>query len=138
MKDIYLTDASYLAALKRLRDLIATGLKLESDDDDTPGCKHTECSWGLCNHSREAWPDREDLLFGRSPKYRQGHQCCPLSRNQTESTGCFYSCRIFKGHKISRSDAVKLYNEVIKSFEARIGTVCASEKKDVDTASRPI
>lgn len=133
MSDINLTDDRYLAALRRIRANIAARSPFTSDDDDTIGNKHTECSWGLCSHRKEDWPCMEDHLWpnqfreqGRvAPLYRKKHQLCPFDRRMTAGTvddlamsqGCIYTCRIFrpkKDPKMTRELALELYDQAIE------------------------
>lgn len=124
---IELTWPRYLAALLRIRGLIAEGLPSEADDCNVMGAKHTECSWGLCNHTKEAWPDAEDHLWpdefldrGRvAPLYRATRQLCPFDRRDPEShpdhllNGCFYKCMIFRNKQdppMTREKALELYD----------------------------
>jgi len=124
---LYLTDDRYFVALKRLRARIAGGLALTFHDDDTVGSKSTECSWGLCSHEKEAWPDAEDQLFeddfrkhGRiAPKYQRQGQTCPFDANPSRlgsPNGCFYDCMVFQRSKPTptREQALALYDERIR------------------------
>ena len=132
-KNIYFSDERYLAALKRIRDLIVGGLQFIKDDDNTPGNKHTECSWGLCSENKQAWPDSEDHLWpdqflnqGRvAPKYLKIYQRCPLNMRVTSEmtmNGCFYTCSVFKnkGVKFDRNEVISRYNEQIACIEQKI------------------
>jgi hypothetical protein len=118
---ITLTDAQYLAALKRNRERIADGLEFAADDSDMPGNKFTEASWGLCDTSRDLWPEETNLfphIKGRfAPKYRQAKHKCPMdTRENPTATGCFYSCRIFKTREVKAKDrarALELYDAQI-------------------------
>jgi hypothetical protein len=125
---MYMSDERYLAALKRQRDLIASGYRFSAVDSNAPGDKFTEASWGLCSGERESWPDAEDHLWpeqfekhGRiAPKYRSQHQACPMQRKGGGS-GCFFHCRIFKGREITenkRDEAVALYDAAIAKATA--------------------
>jgi len=51
-----------ILALYRLRQLVDK-IGLDGHDDVTPGCHHMTCSWGLCNDTREMWPDAQDHVF---------------------------------------------------------------------------
>lgn len=125
MSDLYLTDAQYLAALKRNRERIADGQPFEAADSDTIGNKYTEAEWGLCSASRELWPDDTNLFPDIpdrfDPKYRRNHHRCPMDkRDKPGRNGCFYSCRIFKGESVNgnkRDLAIKLYDEQIARVE---------------------
>lgn len=138
---INLSDDRYLAALKRIRAHIAAGSSFTSDDDDTIGNKHTECSWGLCSDRKEDWPDSEDHLWpdqfvkqGRvAPLYRKKHQLCPFDRRMTASPGtvssidmmqgCFYTCRIFRPKKdprMTREQALALYDQAIERIQTNL------------------
>lgn len=130
MADLYLNNDRYLAALYRQRDRIASGLEFSAIDSDAIGAKFTHASWGLCSEDKEAWPDAEDHLWpdqfensGRmAPKYRSETQPCPM-QSKGGPTGCFFSCRIFKGGEISKNSrmhAIALYEAAIdKAREAR-------------------
>jgi hypothetical protein len=108
-RSIKMTDERYLAALIRIKTLICKGVKLDADNSDYMGDKHNECTWGLCNDTKSAWPDAEDHLWpdqfiehGRvAPLYTQAHQWCPLDKRMTDDApesmnGCFYTCRVFQ------------------------------------------
>lgn len=124
-----LPDDRYLAALYRQRDRIIAGLEFSAVDSDTIGDKYTEASWGLCSDDPAAWPDRQDHLWpeqfdkGRvAPLYRTETQPCPMQR-KGGGTGCFYSCRIFKGREVTkntRAKAITLYEETIAKHRARL------------------
>jgi len=117
-----LPNDRYVAALYRQRDRIIAGLPFEAEDSEQVGNKYTHAAWGLCSEDAGAWPDREDHLWpeqfdqGRvAPKYRTEAQPCPMQR-QGGATGCFYSCRIFKGREVtakSRKKAIDLYEATI-------------------------
>lgn len=124
MSSINFTFQEYLAALKRLRALIADGLSFRSDDDDTPGNKSTSCSWGLCSDDRAQWPDPEMHLWpkqfishGRvAPKYFHRHHFCPFdSQEGNLSNGCFYRCRHFqKNLRPTKAQALEMFDKTIK------------------------
>lgn len=121
-KSIKLSNARYVAALRRQRDRIASGIPFVAVDSDQIGNKYTHASWGLCSEDREAWPDREDHLWpeqfdaGRvAPLYRNQNQRCPMQK-KAGPNGCFYSCRIFKHREITankRAEAIALYDAEI-------------------------
>jgi hypothetical protein len=121
MRDLYLAQYRYRAALARQSARIGQGLPFDAVDDDTPGNKYTHASWGLCSREQAAWPDRNDHLWpdqfdeGRvAPKYRKPEQRCPLDkRTNPDGNGCFYTCRIFKGPRPDRQEAIRLYDEAI-------------------------
>lgn len=124
---IYLPQERYVAALERQRSRIEAGLELAGDDDTTPGCKSTECTWGLCSDEIEAWPDAKDHLwpddfikYSRvAPLYREKNQLCPLDRRpagNTDMNGCFYTCMFFKpkkGESLAKEHVLKLYDKRI-------------------------
>lgn len=123
---IYLPQERYVEALMRQRLRILHGLvELAGEDDETPGCKSTSCTWGLCSDETAAWPDAQDHLWpdqfekhGRvAPLYREHNQLCPLDRRpagHTDPNGCFYTCMFFKprkGESLARGEVVKLYDK---------------------------
>jgi hypothetical protein len=117
MKTIHLTQLQYVDALKRFREAIANGEKLEYFDDTTIGNKDTQCTWGLCCSDKKMWP-KDARLFDRDPisiKYRKANHKCPMDkRNKDHDFGCFYHCRVFQGPKPTRVEALKLYDEELK------------------------
>jgi hypothetical protein len=132
-KSIYMTDERYLAALQRRRQQIAEGRELEAWDDDSPGAKTTECTWGLCSESLpDDWEKPIDMMWPRdkyrsTPKYREKHQMCPLDRRTQEEVtmnGCFYTCRIFKRERgqqpTTQAFVLSLYDKRIEEAEQRI------------------
>ncbi len=128
MKTIHLSDERYLAALKRMRDLIASGHRFTSHDDDSPGNKSMACSWGLCSDDKEAWPDATDHLWpdefiarGRvAPLYRQKPHMCPFdTREKHTGNGCFYTCLHFKkGVRPTKEQALELYDRMISKLDS--------------------
>lgn len=130
----FLPHPRYIAALKRIRDLIAKGIKLDFWDDDTIGNKDMECTWGLCSGQKEAWPDAEDHLWpdqflkeGRvAPLYTKDYQVCPFDRRTSaeakkDGNGCFYTCRFFNPKKSDKQpdqkEALELYSKIIQQQE---------------------
>lgn len=138
MKDLYLTDAQHLTALKRMRDRISDGSNFTAFDDTTPGNKSTDCSWGMCTNDPNFWakdelmfPDRGPIRVGcradgspvlhESSKYHKDGQQCPFDRrNGTEdqlASGCFYHCRVFsrkRGEPLTQEAALHLYDVTIE------------------------
>lgn len=121
----------YIAALKRQRGRIASGVPLELDDCNITGCKSTSATWGLCSNEKEAWPHAEDHLWpdqfqnhGRvAPLYLGRDQWCPFDLRQSvqryidgkegsgndatlrlvvAEAGCFYRCRLFQARHIQK------------------------------------
>jgi hypothetical protein len=122
----------YVAAVKRQRERIVKGLALHYFDDDTPGNKSTECTWGLCSGEVSAWPDAQDHLWpdkftvhGRvAPLYLKPTQKCPMDRRplkDSDMNGCFYTCRIFNPAKseprVTREIAITLYDARLRELE---------------------
>ena len=127
----YLPTDRFVEALKRIRSHIAGGAQLTAYDDDSPGNKSSECSWGLCNTDPLIWPDAQDHTFPvdfdrhlrSSPldaKLR-----CPLDRRpgpQIEddgpASGCFYTCSVFQSSRSNpvptREQALAKYDDYIK------------------------
>ena len=136
-RDIYLTDARYLAALERNRERIAAGLPFAKHDSEVTGDKWTEATWGLCSDSADLWPEAEDRMWpeqpvraghlepdvnGRvTPKYRHDHQVCPMQTGGV-SGGCFYRCLIFKRQLRSRDRdrALARYDSAIERARAAL------------------
>lgn len=130
MSDLYMQDERYLAALVRIKALIENGLKLSGYDDTTPGCKSTECTWGLCQNDKAHWPDPNDYLWPDTPdrivpKYLTTKQKCPMDKrenNKVTLNGCFYTCRFFnKSVNPSRETVINLYERQIAYTQKRIG-----------------
>ena len=101
----HLSHERYVAALQRLRAIVAGGAPLKFFDCTDLGAKDTQCSWGMCSRQPALWPDAQDHLWpdqferhGRiAPKYRAAGQLCPMDRATTgPAEGCFYRCRVFK------------------------------------------
>lgn len=105
-----LSNAEYRSVLSRVLKQIEDGAKLVSDNCNDTGNKHTECSWGLCDPAN--YPKNE-LLFGRSEKYRNKKQLCPLDKRlhglaPMNANGCFYTCMHFQdGFGSDRGDRIK-------------------------------
>lgn len=127
-RDTTMPQARYIAALYRFRDAILRGRKKKGFDDDTTGCKDTQFSWGLCDGTKEMWPEPKDHLWpdqflksGRvAPLYLRVNQQCPLDRrtpDNVDSNGCFYTCRFFSPNKgdepLTTQFVVKLYDQRI-------------------------
>jgi len=102
----------HLLALKRIRAIIASGAAKGAVDSDEIGNKYTTCKWGLCNETKEAWPDPEDYIWP-DQKDRvapvQRPRSCPLRMHDSVTHGCFYQCRAFKT-KLTREEALALYD----------------------------
>lgn len=126
MKFPNLTLERYIAALKRIRALIASGLPLDYDDDTTTGSKHMYCTWGLCSDTKDAWPDPQDYIWPDqpwrvAPKNRETNHTCPFRQAAPSINGCFWSCMIFKAKKHglpTREQALALYDAKIKEAES--------------------
>lgn len=111
-----LTDDQYQAQLLRLRQQIADGLPLVSVDDNTPGNKHSEVSWGLCTTD---WPRdalfREDRPILGSAHRGPDHKC-PFDQGPPGTDhgwGCFWRCHVFQGRLNDPTEALKLYDITI-------------------------
>lgn len=133
-----ISDDRYLAALKRIRASIESGIPCEPDNSDVIGNKHNHCNWGLCSGRKEDWPNPEDHVWpdqfikdGRvAPLQRQNHQVCPMDTRMQEiqgdpdinwGNGCFWACRIFKRRKRetfpTRDEAIALYDQAIERIK---------------------
>lgn len=105
MSEIYLTDKQYFQIMNNLEFEIKRGLKLSGFDDNTPGDKSIQCTWGLCGDNPRVQSEANMHLFpkelpGRlSPKYRKEHHRCPFEdpTGKDQQSGCFYRCRFFLG-----------------------------------------
>lgn len=134
-----LSDDRYLAALRRFRDLVASGIALEGYDDNTTGNKSTEVNWGLCSYDPAQWPDPQDHVWphrftteGRTaPLYRQENQPCPFDHGRDDDVkpnevrnGCFWRCEFFKTRKygpVPNQDTILArYDQIIARVEARL------------------
>jgi len=127
-RQTHLSDERYLAALKRLKAVVAQGVELNAEDSTTPGDKYTTTTWGLCSEDPAHWPDKFDHLWPHSfetegrvaPLHLAQHQLCPFDkRDKGGVNGCFYSCRIFQGPKPTREQALELYDMRISQAEER-------------------
>ncbi len=143
MRNIYLSNERYKAALNHIKSQIEGGSELIAIDSTDIGDKYTHCSWGLCSCSIKQWPDKQDWMFDRThelhyysskektpiedtfvdAKYQEVGQHCPMDKDQSKETnpsGCFYRCKIFQdklGNKIKdREEVVKLYEITIKKL----------------------
>lgn len=132
----YLPDRRYLAALERFRAAVAAGKRLWGFDDDTPGNKDMQVSWGLCHTDAAMWPDAEDHVWpfdfktkGRSePLSLSGLQPCPFDKGRdnpgADLNGCFYRCEFFKRKRgvprPTREEIVARYDVLIARASARI------------------
>lgn len=143
-RPLRLSDERYLAALRRFRDLVASGQPLEGYDDNTTGNKSTEVNWGLCSYDPAQWPDPQDHLWphsfttqGRSaPLYRHEDQPCPFDHARDDDVkpnevrnGCFWRCEFFgKPRKklsqtlvtLDRDTILARYDQLIARVEARL------------------
>lgn len=121
-------------ALRRMRERIASGMKLVAWDCGMIGSKDTHCSWGMCSNDVKQWPDSDDHVFPDdfedrkrvSPRDAPGG--CPFDRRTgteyEDRHGCFYTCRAFQGERITeyRQDkALLLYDECIAAREEAHG-----------------
>jgi hypothetical protein len=107
-RQIYQSDASYRRVLRELRRRVLAGVKLTYFDDDAPGNKRMGCSWGTCDDNLSS------IMDGIYPTDRQPcpHDSRFFTQDGTEfatvtrvSSGCFYTCRIFKAKKGDRETA---------------------------------
>lgn len=133
-----LPDGRYLAALRRFRDLVASGVPLRGFDDTTPGDKDTQVNWGLCSSDPALWPDAEDHIWpysftseGRSaPIHRREDHPCPFDRDRDQDVapdafrnGCFYRCEFFhaskKNPRPDREAVLARYDQLIARAEAK-------------------
>lgn len=127
-----LTQERYIEALQRQRRRILSGeVSLSGYDDETPGCKSTECSWGLCSKEKAAWPDAQDHIWpdqfeqkGRmAPLKRRPHQPCPLDkRGFNGQNGCFWTCMFFQGdaRNLPQEKVIQLYDKRIAEAVERL------------------
>lgn len=136
-KKTYLTLDRFVVAMKRLRDIVASGVPFEAVDSTFTGDKYTVCSWGLCADTPELYPDRQDwlwpekdhLIHGRvSPLYKKNQHLCPHdTREKGGFNGCFYTC-IFKNvfdrpgtwSGVDREEALARIDKRITEYEARL------------------
>jgi hypothetical protein len=124
-------------AMRRQRQRVMH-LPLVAEDSNAIGDKYTRCNWGMCDESADLWPDPDDHIWpdmfennGRvAPR---GHGPCPMDVRTDatmdsgemlgDSSGCFYSCRIFQRKHMtpSRDEAVALYDRMIAYRERTEG-----------------
>lgn len=127
--DMYLTDRMYLEILVKARDLLDKTDKVCAVDSNSPGDKYTETNVGLCNPElitarNSMWP--EQFPGRKAMRYKREYHTCPLDRraplargNTDMRSGCFHTCRIFKGSKRSRPSI----DEMKELFDTRIAEV---------------
>jgi hypothetical protein len=131
MSELYMSNERYLAALKRIRDIIASGVDVKAENSNAMGDKYSSCTWGLCDDGKSHWPDAEDYLFspGNRPwvatKYFKNGQHCPMDSAPPEDghvEGCFWRCLVFnRGMKTpDRSEALQLFDAAIERAEKNI------------------
>lgn len=138
---IYLTLPwkRYLAVLKRIRNQIKNGSKLELESSTYLGNKYIHSSWGLCSGSTEQWPDKEDRLFPRSSPlailHQEKGQVCPfdkrLDNHPYAPDGCFNHCRIFQ-----HLDNLPTREEALELYESRIQKVNIDPRLDKEPIMR--
>lgn len=128
----HLTRAQIIAVLKNLRVIVARE-ELSGFDDTTLGNKSTQCTWGLCNESKELYPAPEMhiwpfdfLLSGRvAPLRLPGPRFCPLDNRPSDyESGCFYCCAFFQIRKtcfegLSRAGVLERIDIKIYELETR-------------------
>lgn len=118
-----LTDEQYLGVLKRIRKAIAAGEALVAEDCTDIGNKYTVCTWGLCSDKLEYYPTPDlhthpDMLPSTySKKWVPPDRKCPMRKKGIGPWGCFYDCRVFRGKKPNREEAIKLYDDAIEEVE---------------------
>ena len=132
MSLLKLTQERYIEALQRQRRRILNNeVSLSGHDETAPGCKSTECSWGLCSKDKAAWPDAQDHLWpdqfeqsGRvAPLYRKRDQPCPLDKRESNGpSGCFWTCMFFQGDssKLTQEKVIQLYDRRITEAVKRL------------------
>jgi len=124
-----------VAALKRFKNKIESGVPLSYFDDNTIGNKDMGCTWGLCNDTVEDWPDIEDHTFPlsfadneRSSALHHGHLTCPFDHpwpqdhkrkhSNVKGNGCFHRCLIFqRREQMTRERALQLYDERLSELD---------------------
>lgn len=119
--------SEYIATLKRMRDMIAAGRGLDYDDDTTIGSKHMYCTWGLCDDTKDLYPNPEFYIWPDQPNriapmHRQDEHTCPFRQAKPSANGCFWSCMIFQRRRkepmVTRDRALELYDAKIKEAES--------------------
>jgi hypothetical protein len=119
--------SEYIATLKRMRDMIAAGRGLSYEDSTEIGNKHTECSWGLCDDTKDLWPDPQFYIWPDQPNriapmHRLDAHTCPFRQAKPSANGCFWSCMIFQSGKRNplptRDQALALYDAKIAEAES--------------------
>ena len=127
-----LTVQQYVEVLKRIKKTISRK-PLSAYDDTTPGCKNTECNWGLCGESHQHYPTPELHRFpqdfvdnGRISALEppEGFDCPMRERREIDgeslnASGCFYQCRVFQRNRKTptREEALALYDAAIAKAE---------------------
>lgn len=104
-------DDEYLEQLHKHRTRIKDGQKLILEDSEQTGNKYTHASWGLCSREQE-----QDKTL---PLYRKGK--CPFDKRieLDQYGGCFYHCRLFKGPRPNKKEALELYQIQIDRTESK-------------------
>lgn len=128
----YLTQERYIEALQRQRRRILNDeVRLSGYDDEAPGYKKTECSWGLCSEDKAAWPDAQDLIWPDQFEqggyvrllYRRPDQPCPLDKRESNGpSGCFWTCMFFQDgrRKLTQEKVIQLYDKRIAEAIKRL------------------
>lgn len=107
-----------VVALERLKNIVST-TELSGFDDTTPGCKDTQCSWGMCQRNKELWPDAQDQIWPHDSDRVAplSGAPCPLDREQSGEDGCFYRCKFFKRKgRITREGVLQTIDNLIKDI----------------------
>lgn len=120
-----LTPDRVIAALQRLRARVLR-LPLDGYDDTTVGNKSTECTWGLCSHAPDLWPEARDHIWpysflneGRVAPLDIPAGSCPMQdmTRHRDGNGCFWSCKFFS---TARGQQIPSRQQYLDSIDAKI------------------
>ena len=105
----HLTVEQYLEALKKVREIIASGTDVGLDDSNITGYKHTHAAWGMCTDSAEVWNKPEMHIWpmefkehGRVAPLDLPSKCPLDGRHKGGRFGCFYQCWAFMPPRIGK------------------------------------
>jgi len=108
-KNLYWSDKDYENAIKELKAIAESDIKVYGYDDTTTGNKSTECNHGLCS----------DSVKPLDAVYRKDEHKCPLdTREVITPRGCFWECAYFQknAERMKNNPPIK---EMVKSFQIK-------------------
>lgn len=120
-----------LLVYTRIRDFIASGGEFIADDDETPGNKSMQCTFGRCTENRDVWLEprlntfpKSRLAYNRVTQIELSSRCPFDRRDEKEWNGCFWKCEIFKGRSGHYSKQMPMSREAfVAKWDAKIAEV---------------